>query len=510
MLIGMKYPYESLTDAWKSLLFTQFHDALCGTCIPEAYDDIGNIYGEVLGIGNRVLNHAVQALASRINTEGKGTPIIVFNPHSWDSVFPVEVEGVDGEGSLLDEDGRAVLMQRIKSSANVGDWRQRIIFISDVPALGYRVYHNIPEKIDEPCLHGELKFSDNFLENEWTRLEVDPITGYIKSMYDKKNMIEIFDGDSCIPLIIDDKSDTWGHDVAEFRNDVGAFGNARVKLVENGPVRATIRVKSSYNKSLMYVYVSLYRDLPYVELRFSVDWNEQHKMLKLSFPVNVEQPILTSSIPYGHVVRPLNGEEEPMQKWVDITGQIRNNEGDKKTYGLTICNDCKYSYDAKGSEIRITILRTPPYAHHQPYKLNPDLIYRYIDQGWQDFSLLLLPHDGPWSGTHVIKFAEELNAKPMAFVEYPHKGILPPSQSLISIDQNNILVSVLKRHEDSEKLMMRCWETNGKETVAEINLVFINKKVTVKFKPFEIKTFIISKITGRIRETDMLEFVSQK
>lgn len=223
--------------------------------------------------------------------------------------------------------------------------------------------------------------SPAFMENSSSRT----------SMYDKKNMIEIFNGDSCIPLIIDDKSDTWGH-------DVGAFGNARVKLVENGSVRATIRVKSSYNKSLMYVYVSLYRGLPYVELRFSVNWNEQNKMLKLSFPVNVEQPILTSSIPYGHVVRPLNGEEEPMQKWVDIAGQIRNNEGDKKTYGLTICNDCKYSYDTKGSEIRITILRTPPYAHHQPYELNPDLIYRYIDQGRQDFSLLLLSHNGPWSG----------------------------------------------------------------------------------------------------------------
>jgi len=402
-----------------------------------------------------------------------------------------------------------VLVQRIKSSANVGDWRQRIVFVADVPALGYRVYHNTSKK-SVPPENRELRHSDNFLENEWVRLEIDSSNGYIKRLYDKKNRIEVFSKDSCIPVIVEDQSDTWSHGVEEFRNDVGVFGNAKVKLVENGPVRATIRVESSYNKSFMCMYVSIYRDLPYVELRFSLNWNEQLKMLKLSFSVNVDQPVLTSSIPYGSVTRYCNGEEEPMHKWLDMTGRTVSVEGKNKTYGLSICNDCKYSYDAKGSEIRITVLRSPPYAHHQPYKLDPSLVYRYIDQGWQDFSLMLLPHDGSWREAHTVKLAEELNAKPIAFVEHPHKGTLPPSWSLINVNRDNVIVSVLKKHEDSENLVMRCYETNCKEAKARINLLASNKKVTAKFKPFEIKTFLIPKVMGRIKELDMLELPGRK
>lgn len=510
LLLGEEYQQEELTEAWKKLLFTQFHDVLCGTSIPEAYDDVRNIHGEVLSKGSTVLNKAVQAIASKINTEGEGIPIIVFNPHSWNMVFPVEVEDVYGEGSLTDEKGGAVPMQRVKPSANVGDWRQRILFIADIPAFGYRVYHNTGRKDNASPPYGEIIASDSFLENEWFRLEVDPSNGYIKRLYDKKNKVEVFSGDSCVPVVVEDQSDTWSHGVDEFRNDVGAFGNAKVRLVEKGPVRVTIRVESSYNKSFMRTYVSIYRGLPYVELRFSLNWNEQHKMLKLSFKVNVDQPVLTSSIPYGWVSRPCNGEEEPMHKWVDMTGITVSVDGESKNYGLSICNDCKYSYDAKGSEIRITVLRSPPYAHHQPYELDPNQAYCYIDQGWQDFSLMLLPHSDDWKASDTVKRAEEFNSKPIVFVDYPHKGMLPPSCSLIQVKRDNVLVSVLKKHEDSENLVMRCHEINGEEAEANISLPIINKKIKARFKPFEIKTLLIPKAKGRIKELDMLEFPRRK
>ena len=510
LLLGKEYPQKDLTRAWKNLLFTQFHDALCGTSIPEAYEDIRNIHGEVLNTGGTVLNKGVQAIASKINTEGEGIPIIVFNPHSWNTVSPVEVEDVNGEGSLTDENGQAVLMQRVKSSANVGDWRQRIVFVADVPALGYRVYRNTSKKNSlTPPMEG-LVASDNLLENEWVRLEIDPANGYIKRLYDKRNRVEVFSKDSCIPVVVEDPSDTWSHGVDEFRSDAGTFGNAKVKLVEKGPVRATVRVESSYNKSFMRMHVSIYKGLPYVELRFSINWNEQHKMLKLSFTVNVDQPVLTSSIPYGWAKRPCNGEEEPMHKWVDMTGRIMSVDGETKEYGLSICNDCKYSYDAKGSEIRITVLRSPPYAHHQPYRLDPSQTYSYIDQGWQDFNLMLIPHAGSWKPAYTVRRAEELNSKPIVFVDYPHKGILPPCCSLIQVNQDSVIVSVLKKHEDSGKLVMRLYETNGEGTEVRINLPFVGKKFKARFKPFEIKTLLIPKARGRIKELGMLEFARRK
>jgi len=399
-----------------------------------------------------------------------------------------------------------VPIQRIQPSAAVGDWRQRIVFIADLPALGYRVYYNVDskQKCEPPR---ELKASVNGIENEWLRLEIDPSTGYFSRLYDKKNGVDVFKGDACVPIVLEDFSDTWSHGVTEFRDEIGAFSDAKISVIENGPVRAVVRIESRYKNSLIRLFVSLYRDMPYLECRASVNWQEKNKMLKLSFPVNIEQPVATYSIPYGYIARPCDGEEEPGQQWVDVAGQATSGKGEKMSYGLSLCNDSKYSYDVKGSEIRLTVLRSPPYAHHFPYKLEPDVTYRYIDQGWQDFSFILLPHVGSWREAGTVRLAQELNMRPIVLVEHAHEGALPSSQSFLEINKENIIASVLKKHEDSGDIILRCFETIGKETEAEIKLPFLNKKWTAKFKPCEIKTFLVStKREAKVTETDMLEF----
>ncbi|MEM2027950.1 MAG: glycoside hydrolase family 38 C-terminal domain-containing protein, partial [Candidatus Bathyarchaeia archaeon] len=508
VLFKRSYPRETLTKAWRKLLFAQFHDILAGTSIAEAYEDVRNMHGEVLSEGSAVLNNAIQKLSSKIDTRGPGTPIIVFNPHSWGIRFPVEVEGVDGEGGLVDCYGRTIPMQRIKSSANVGDWRQRIVFIAEAPALGYRVYYNTSGR--SAHLHkDEMYASENALENKWFRLEVDPSTGYISRLYDKVNGVKVFGGDAYVPIVIRDLSDTWSHGVTVFDEVIGAFKDAEVSLEESGDARATLRIENKYNDSLMRTYISLYRELPYIEIKASLNWQEQHKMLKLSFPVGVKEPVTTHSIPYGHIVRPCNGEEEPIQSWVDVTGYAENIHGKEMVYGLSICNDCKYSCSVIGSEVRLTVLRSPPYAHHIPYKLEPNIRYRYIDQGWQSFNLILLPHAGTWREAQTVKIADILNVKPIAFIEGEHEGDLPANNSFIKVSHDNIVVSAIKMHEDSENIILRCYESYGAETTVEINFMLLGKRWTTTFKPHEIKTFLVPVGEGNVKETDMLEFIEE-
>ncbi|MEM3715912.1 MAG: glycoside hydrolase family 38 C-terminal domain-containing protein [Candidatus Bathyarchaeia archaeon] len=506
ILFKRSYPQESLTKAWKKLLFSQFHDILAGTSIVEAYEDVRNMHGEALSEGSIILNNAIQTLASKIDTRGPGTPIIVFNPHSWSIRFPIEVEGVNGEGGLVDFYGRTIPMQRIKSSANVGDWRQRIVFIAEVPALGYRVYYNTSGK-GVHSSRNEMRYSENSLENKWFRLEVNPSTGYISRLYDKMNGVEVFNGDACVPIVIEDLSDTWSHGVTVFDKVIGTFKDAEVSLEEFGDVRATLRIENRYNDSLMRIYISLYRELPYIKVKASLNWQEQHKMLKLCFPVGVKEPTATHSIPYGHIVRPCNGEEEPIQSWVDVTGRAKNVNGGEIVYGLSICNDCKYSCSVIGSEVRLTVLRSPPYAHHDPYRLEPNIRYRYMDQGWQSFNLILLPHAGTWREAQTVKVASLLNVKPIALVEDNHEGSLPAIGSFIEVSHDNIVVSAIKKHEDSENIILRCYESYGAETTAEINFMLLGKRWTATFKPHEIKTFLVPVGEGDVKEVDMLELI---
>src|SRR5690606_10292782 len=140
----------------------------------------------------------------------------------------------------------------------------------------------------------------------------------------------------CKAIVIDDPSDTWSHGVKSFSNEIGAFGNAKVKVIQEGPVKAIVRVVSTYGDSVLTTNWSLTKGSKHIEADVSLDWHENLKMLKFSFPVDIESPEATYEVPYGHIVRETNGEEEPGQRWIDLTGQKNG-----RTYGLTVINDAK-------------------------------------------------------------------------------------------------------------------------------------------------------------------------
>lgn len=140
------------------------------------------------------------------------------------------------------------------------------------------------------------------------------------------------------------------------------------------------------------------------------------------------------------------------------------------------------------------------------YELDPYSTYHYIDQGWQDLTFILLSHKDSWRKTCVVKLAEEIIFKPVVIVDHLHGGVLRPYGSFIEVSKKNMIVSVLKKHEDSDDLILRCYETSKEET--EIEIPFLNRSWKTSFKPCEIKTFIISRRPDlKVVERDMLEFV---
>lgn len=501
LLFKRRYPQDEITRSWQNVLFCQFHDILAGSSIIEAYDDVRNMYGEAIFKADEIINYSIQAISSKIDTRGDGLSIIVFNPHSWEIRYPVEYEQWKSEYDYLkDDEGKDIPLQRIGSSATIGDLMKRFVFIADVPAFGYRVYSlikNGSKKKLSSLISGNTK-----IENEFLRLEISDRTGYVKSLYDKINKVEIFKKDSSVPVVIKDESDTWSHGITNFHDEIGKFKKINIKVIEDGDTRAKIRVKSYFGDSIMYQDYILYRELSYVEVRVFLDWHERHKMLKISFPVNVKEPKATYSIPYGYINRPTDGEEEPMQQWVDLTGKIKS-FGKEIMYGVSILNDSKYSADIKDSEIRLTVLRSPVYAHDKSAKLSKNQDYKYIDQGEQEFSYLIFPHKGTWQNAGIVKIADSFNMKPITILESSHNGILPKRHSFISIDRKNIIVSVIKKSEDNKDIILRFYETSGYSTKARIK--FMDSSFTVSFKPCEIKTFRIVS-DGNIKAERILEF----
>jgi alpha-mannosidase len=220
-----------------------------------------------------------------------------------------------------------------------------------------------------------------------------------------------------------------------------------VKVVESGPLLATLEIRRRILNSDYVQRVSLSHNSPQLDVVTDIDWHERHILLKVAFPVDVLAPTATYEIQWGNVERPTHRNtswdwarfETCAQKWVDLS------EGG---YGVSVLNDCKYGHDIKDNVIRISLLRGPT---------SPD---PEADQGSHTFAYSLLPHAGRWSG-ETIAAAYALN-DPLLVVDGVQKG--EPSQpqatrSLLSVDAQNIVIETVKQADDGDGIIVRLYET---------------------------------------------------
>ena len=505
LVTGQAYP-DDLERAWKAVLFNQFHDILAGTSLESAYTDAQHLYGEAITIADRAINYAVQSLAWNIHIPyAEDTrPLAVFNPHAWETHARVElqVEELPENPVLIDDAGNNVPMQFVQSLATASR-RQRISFLPKLPALGYRTYHIVSGT--GKAQPSSIIATESSLENAHLKLMIDPQTGFIKSLYDKDNKQEVFTGAGARPVVISDPSDTWSHDITQFKDEIGEFIAERVYLVDNGPAKATLRIRSRYGDSSLIQDLTIYPDLKRIDVQVMIDWHEEFKMLKFRFPVNVRYPRITYEIPYGHVEREGNGDEVPGQSWVDVSG-VSPDTND--TNGLSILNDGKYSFDAKLNTISMTVLRSPIYAHHDPVIPSPDDEYMFIDKGLQRFQYVLMPHADSWDSIQTPRRAAELNQPPFALLSTFHDdGKLAQSQQYVWVEAPNVIVSVIKKAEDNDDLIVRAYETDKTTATATIHLAMCQRTIETTFTPCEIKTFRVPRDPKKaIVETNLLEW----
>ena len=465
-LVGFPYPQADLNQAWKKVMLNQFHDTISGTDVPPSIEDALKRYRQILAMGNRHLQESLKAISSRINTKGQGVPIIIFNPLSWQRTDPVEMELEFAEAiesvKLTDARGKPVPVQLMSLKKKDGKIYLRFVFIAeDVPSLGYKSYRAIPDS-STPSHPSSLKASKHEIENEFFRVQIDPVTGCLKSVFDKNNKREVLDkvGMANLIQIIEDHGDSEGFlRSADLRRDphykwTGKYwdvdSNPEIELLESGPVRAMVQVKKKFELARFTQRIVLYPKIPKIDFDLAIDWEGKHKMVKVSFPISVSVPEATYEIPYGTISRPSIGEEHAAQKWVDISGS---------NYGVSLLNDSRYGYDVKDNIIRLSVLRSPA---------GP--VYATDEKGVHTLKYSLYPHQGSWQQANVMQKGYELNYPLIAFADTVHDGDLPSAYSFIKIEPENLILTVVKKAEDSDDLILRFYETKGKRCTAKVVL----------------------------------------
>jgi alpha-mannosidase len=499
---GAKYPKEELTTAWQRVLFLQFHDSLAGTSLFEHSQTAREGYGYAQDIAHQATYLAVQKLEWQVAAEDAASQyLMVFNPHAWEVSGNIEYDfnwGTNHKSSRVEDDKANSLVHQWAPGSTEAGSRKKLVVNATLPPLGYRQLRLMDG--DSQQVKFSARADENNLENEFLKVHISA-NGTL-SIFDKENRKELFSGGEtgCKAVVIDDPSDTWSHDIKTFSNETGAFGNATIKILENGPLRATLRVTTTYGASILAIDWILCAGSRNLEANVTLDWHEHLKMVKFSFPVDVESPSATYETPYGHIVRATNGEEDPGQRWIDLSG-LRNGS----TYGLTVINDAKYGYNVSGNDMRISVARSAVYAHHNPRVLDMKAEHLWMDQGIQTFRMLLVPHSDSWKKCNIPRIAEEFISPSVAVYQGIHVGSMPKSGSFLSVDVPNVNVTAIKMSENGNDIVVRCVETQSLATLASINLPFAERTWKGNFRPCEIKTLRLNRSGGDIKEVNLLE-----
>ena len=472
-LYGHPYAQEEMNRAWKRLLFDHFHDIMPGSGIAVNYLDAKRNLEDVRRVGNEIVDGSLREIAARVNTQQPGVPVIVFNSLSWPRKEVIEVEtqlaAPAREISVLDSTGKPAESQLL--SFDQDTHRARFLLLSDTPALGYNTYFVRAATAASP-IRTTVQATASTLENEYIRLRMDPQSGCMTSLFDKRSQAEALapsETDTGGPKNVVcgnllqafyDKPkewDAWNID-ADFEKQHWDLDKVdEVKLIESGPLRAVIRIKQHFQNSVFVRDVTMYAGVPRVDVKMQADWHEKHILLKVAFPLSAHSPKATYEIPYGSVERPTTrntpaeqGEfEVPALQWADISDP---------QHGFSLLNDSKYGYDAKGNVLRLSLLRSPEW---------PD---PHADEGQHEFTYSLYPHGGTWREAETVRQGYGLNYGLLSTNAEKHEGALAPQHSFLQVEPQNVVVTAVKKAEDDDALILRFYEWAGRETDVRLHL----------------------------------------
>ncbi len=136
---GRPYPQQRLNDAWTLVMGGQFHDTGAGTATPRSYEFAWN--DDVIAMNQfaGALTSATEAVASGMNTQTEGIPVVVYNSLNTAREDVVEAAVALPAGTaavrVTGPDGKEVPAQ----------WQDgKVVFVAKAPSVGYAVYDVAP------------------------------------------------------------------------------------------------------------------------------------------------------------------------------------------------------------------------------------------------------------------------------------------------------------------------------------------------------------------------------
>ncbi|MCK4541366.1 MAG: alpha-mannosidase, partial [Spirochaetales bacterium] len=423
------YPSEEIQKNWKILLLNQFHDILPGTSIPEVHDRAIDELDTGIEDTDRLSREALAAILS--GSTGSRKSMLIVNSLSWERSGNISLTGVPTNMAPADPE---IVYQIIEAP----DGKEKLIINGlSIPALGAeKIVLENKEKDEGGELPKDFHFRYDGMNLETPRAYIKfDEAGRIISFIDKESGREIVRKGEALNTFwcgedVPVSYDNWDIDRDQCLKMEEETRLIEKKVIAAGPLQ--LRIRSVYKIGL---HSTLKQDMvfhagtPKIDFETVVDWKEKHRLLKVSFNVNLLSDRARHEIQYGHVERNTHGNlltdraqfEVCNHKWTDIS---------ESRFGVALLNDCKYGISVNDSDIRLTLLKSG--THPDPRG----------DEGIHYFTYALLPHKGSFSVESVVRPAYELNVEPIVHIV---NGNIGPFGSLLSISESNVIVESIKK-----------------------------------------------------------------
>ena len=474
---GKEYPLARMDAAWKKLLLNQFHDILPGSSIARVYEEARRDHRWIIAEAEAVRGEALKALAA-------GEGVTVFNSLSFPRTGLIPVPEAFGAGVETAE-GEAVPVHRTAQG-----WVAQV----KVPACGAVSLR--PGKGTEKNTVRAWREGENLLmENELVRAVIND-RGEVISFQEKATGREYAAGPMNRLLLYKDvprKFDAWDIDSNYILQSVELKEPVTVSLMEEGGLRAVIRVEREIANSHFEQEIKLTAGSRRLDFETRVDWRELHRLLKVEFPVAVEATEGINEIQFGYMARPNHRSRLYDSDRFEVCNQRYSALCDE-SHGAAVLNDCKYGISMNGNALQLTLLRAA--ASPEMRADNGEHVFTYAFTGWE----------GSFLESPVVREAYDLNV-PLVTAE----GVAP-SFSAFEVDAENVFIDTVKPAEDgSGDIILRLYEAKRADMAcrlgihlpaAEVSLCDLLEnpleslpvekgEVALRFHTFEVKTLRI-------------------
>jgi alpha-mannosidase len=457
------YPEDlklQLETAWKQTLFNQFHDIIPGTAIEPVYVTANEGWENVEWVTTQIISDALNKIGDQIllpkPPAPEAIPTIIFNALNWSRTEVVSLSLPNTRSwTVYDFEGELLPSQ---SSA------EHLLFLAtDLPSVGYRLFWLVPGDNDRANAATETLGSSDFIfKNQFVRVELNPQTGDIASIWDEVNQREVLNSSDGNQLqAFQDGGqywDAWNIDPKYAEKPLPPSQLKSIEWIEQGAIRQRLRIVRELAGCEFSQDYILDIHSPILRIKTAVDWQAKHVLVKANFPFNITADTATYEIACGAIERTTKPEtaaeqakwEVPAHRWADLT----DNSGE---YGVSLLNDCKYGYDAGTDYLRLTLLRSSEW---------PDPI---ADRGSHEFTYAIYPHDGTWQAAETVRRGYELNSSPLQVLqlapitaEISTDNHLPATSSLLDLHAENLILMAFKPSDHpAQAWVLRCYECHG-------------------------------------------------